>query len=100
MKKVPTFPGPSVQTPLVHEKPAVITMSGWGVAVAAGVVEAWSVSVACGPVGVDVGVSVACGPVGVDVGVGMTCVPVGVDVGAGGELVGVAVRDPWRAETE
>ena len=78
MKKVPTFPGPSVQTPLVHEKPAVMTVSGWGVAEAAGVVEAWSVNVGCGPVGV-----------------GVTCDPVGVDVGVRGELVGVGVRrDP------
>ena len=63
LKKVPTFPGPRVQTPLVHEKPAVITVSGWRVAVAGGVVEAWSVSVGCTPVGVEVGT--AGEPVGV-----------------------------------
>ena len=83
LKKVPTFPGPSVQTPLVHEKPAVMTVSGCGVAEAGGVVEAWSVSVACGPVGV-----------------GVTCDPIGVDVGVVNELVGVGVRDRWLAETE
>ena len=76
MKNVPTFPGPSVQTPLVHEKPAVITVSGWGV-----------------------GVGVGCDPVGVAVGVGVGCDPVGVAVGVGNELVGVGVRDPWRAES-
>ena len=69
---------------MVHENPAVITVSGWGVAVAGGVVEAWSVSVGCGPVGV-----------------GVTWDPVGVDVGVVSELVGVGVRrDPWLAETE
>jgi hypothetical protein len=83
LKNVPTFPGPRVQTPLVHEKPAVITMSGWGVAVGGGVVEAWSVSVGCAPVGV---------------GVGVGAEPVGVEVGVGSVLVGVGVGEPWRAE--
>jgi hypothetical protein len=40
-----------------------MTVSGWGLAVAGGVVEAWSVSVGCGPVGVEVGA--AGEPVGV-----------------------------------
>jgi hypothetical protein len=57
---------------LVHEKPAVTTMSGWGV-----------------------GVGVGCDAVGVAVG----CDPVGVAVGVGGEPVGVGVGDPWRAES-
>jgi hypothetical protein len=82
LKNVPTFPGPSVQTPLVQEKPAVMTVSGCGVAEAGGVVEAWSVNVGCGPVGV-------------------AGAPVGVDVGVSGGLVGEGVRrDPWSAETE
>ena len=59
-----------------------MTVSGCGVAEAAGVVEAWSVSVGCGPVGV-------------------ACAPVGVDVGVEGGLVGVLVRRAERsAETE
>jgi hypothetical protein len=60
-----------VQTPLVQEKPAVMTVSGCGVAEAGGVVEAWSVNVGCGPVGV-----------------------AGAPVGEG------VRRDPWSAETE
>jgi len=72
--EVPTFPGPSSQTPLVHERPAVMTVSGWRVAVAGGVVEAWSVSVGCAPVGVEVGAG------GEPVGVLVDC---GSDVGEG-----------------
>jgi hypothetical protein len=54
---------------LVQEKPAVMTMRGWGVEVGVGAV----------PVDVDVGVGTV--PLGVGVGVGTPAVAVGVGVG-------------------